>query len=91
MEVLSRKESLSMTQLATEVGYSVRELESALEQMERMGYVRREIFGQACSPNCEIDRCSGQCEGCGFLSTEAFTFWLLTERGQIILNEYSGK
>ncbi|MCO1600458.1 winged helix-turn-helix domain-containing protein [Desulfosporosinus nitroreducens] len=91
MEVLSRKESLSMTQLATEVGYSVRELESALEQMEHMGYVRREILGQACSPGCGIDQCSGHCEGCGFLSTQAFTFWVLTEKGQIILRQYPGR
>jgi len=74
-----------MTQLAGEVGYTVRELESCLEQMEHMGYVRRELFGQACSSSCGIDRCSGHCEGCGFLSPEAFTFWVLTERGQIML------
>lgn len=85
MKVLARKESLSMTQLAEKVGCSVRELESALEQMEHMGYVRRELFGQGCSSSSEIDQCSGHCEGCGFLSSETFTFWVLTERGQIMV------
>jgi len=87
MEVLSRKESLSMTQLADEVGYSVKELESALEQMEHMGYIRREFLGQACSSGCETNRCTGHCEGCGFLSSEVFTFWILTERGQTLLGQ----
>lgn len=91
MEALSRKESLSMTQLAAEVGSSLRELQSALEQMEHMGYVRRQVLGQACSPTCGIDRCSGHCEDCGFLSPEAFTFWVLTEKGQILLSQYPGK
>ena len=70
-----------MTQLAGVVGYSVRELESAIEQMEHMGYVRREFFGQACDSSCGIDRGRGHCEGCEFLSTETFTFWVLTEKG----------
>lgn len=91
MEVLSRKESLSMAQLAREVGYSVKELESALEQIEHMGYVRRELLGQACSASCGIDRCSGHCEGCGFLTPETYTFWVLTEKGQIFLSQNSLK
>lgn len=82
MEILARKESLSMTQLAQEVGCTVREIESALEQMEHMGYIRNEQFGQACSAGCGTDRCSSECEGCGFASSETFTFWVLTERGQ---------
>lgn len=80
-----------MTQLASEVGYSIRELESALEQMERMGYVRHEILGQTCSPGCGIDRCSGHCEGCGFLTPEAYIFWIITEKGQILLHQYPRK
>jgi len=90
MEVLSCK-SLSMAQLAEELGYSVRELESALEQMEHMGYVRREVLGQACSPSCGKDPSSGECEGCSFLSPEGFAFWVLTERGQILSGQSSGK
>ena len=71
-----------MTQLAQEVGCSVRELESALAQMEHMGYIRNEQFGQSCSSSCNIDQESGHCEGCGFASSETFTFWVLTERGR---------
>ena len=70
-----------MMQLAHEVGCSMRELESALEQMEHMGYIRSEQFGQSCSSSCSNDRGS-HCEGCGFASTETFAFWVLTERGQ---------
>jgi len=81
MKILARKESLSMTQLAQEVGCSVRELESALEQMEHMGYIRNERLGQSCSPSCD-NQGSSHCEGCGFASSETFTFWVLTERGQ---------
>lgn len=80
-----------MAQLAGEVGYSAREVEGALGQMEHMGYVRRELLGQACSPNCGIDHCSGHCEGCGFLSSEGFTFWVLTERGQLMLGRNLNK
>ncbi|TGE32297.1 winged helix-turn-helix domain-containing protein [Desulfosporosinus sp. Sb-LF] len=86
LEILGRKESLSMAQLAHEVGYSVRETESALEQMEHMGYISRELFGQGCSANCDADRCSGHCEGCGFVSSETFSVWALSERGQTLLN-----
>ncbi|HEY8910475.1 MAG TPA: FeoC-like transcriptional regulator [Desulfosporosinus sp.] len=86
MKILARKESLSMAQMAQEVGCSVRELESALEQMEHMGYIRNEQFGQACSSSCGIDRCSSQCEGCGFSSSETFTFWVLTKRGQTFVD-----
>jgi len=89
MEILARKESLSMTQLAHEVGCSVKELESALEQMEHMGYIRSEQFGQACSSSCGIDRKSSQCEGCGFASSETFTFWVLTARGQTFVGSKS--
>jgi len=78
-----------MTQLSGMVGYSVRELESALEQLEHMGYVRREFFEQACSPSCEINRGSGHCEECGFLSSKAFRFWVLTEKGQIMVGQTS--
>lgn len=85
MEILARRESLSMTQLAQEVGCSVRELESALEQLEHMGYIRNEQFGQSCGSNCGTDRGSSQCEGCGFASSETYTFWVLTERGQTIV------
>jgi hypothetical protein len=82
MKILARKESLALTQLAHEVGCTIREIESALEQMEHMGYTRRELFGQACSSsNCVTDRC----EGCGFASSETLTIWVLTERGQTIV------
>ena len=74
-----------MAQLAHEVGCSARELESALEQMEHMGYIRNEQFGQSCSSNCGMDRGSSQCEGCGFASSETYTFWVLTQRGQSIV------
>ncbi|MDP4125331.1 MAG: FeoC-like transcriptional regulator [Bacillota bacterium] len=84
MKILARKESLSMTQLAAEVGYSVKEIQSALEQMEHMGYIRRELYGQACS-SCESGR-GNHCAGCGFSTSETFTFWVLTERGQTILD-----
>ena len=86
LKILARKESLSMAQLAREVGYSVKEIESALEQMERMGYIRRELFGQGCSANCVADRCSGQCEGCGFVSSKTFAVWELTERGYTLVD-----
>ncbi|AFQ44610.1 winged helix-turn-helix domain-containing protein [Desulfosporosinus meridiei] len=92
LKVLSRKEAtLSMSQLALEVGYSLKEIESALEQMEHMGYICREIFGQACSPSCGMNRCSGHCEDCGFHSPETFTFWGLTDKGQTMLNQVYGK
>jgi len=81
MKILARKESLSMTQLAHEVGCTIKEIESALEQMEHMGYIHRELFGQPCSSSsCGTDRC----EGCGFASSESCTVWVLTERGQTI-------
>lgn len=86
LEVLSRQESLSMSQLAAEVGYSPRELASALEQMEHMGYVRREILGPVCSSACGKGQGS-HCEGCGFLSPETLTCWLLTEKGQILISQ----
>ncbi len=82
MEILARKESLSMAQLAQELGCSIREIESALEQMEHMGYIHRELLGRSCSSSsCGADRC----EGCGFASSESFTVWELTERGQTIV------
>lgn len=82
MTILARKESLSMTQLAHEVGCTTREVESALEQMEHMGYIHRQQLGKTCSNSCcGTDRC----EGCGFASSESFTFWVLTERGQTIV------
>ena len=82
MTILARKESLSLTQLAHEVGGTTREVESALEQMEHMGYIHSQKIGQTCSnSSCGTDRC----EGCGFASSESFTFWVLTERGQIIV------
>jgi len=83
MKILARKESLSMAQLAQEVGCTIREIESALEQMEHMGYIQRELLGQSCSSS----SCGGDhCEGCGFASSEAFTVWELTERGQTIVS-----
>ena len=82
MKILARKESLSMTQLAHEIGSSIKEIESALEQMEHMGYIRRELIGQSCSnSSCGTDHC----KGCGFASSESFTVWALTERGQTIV------
>lgn len=82
LTILARKESLSMTQLAHKVGCTIKEIESALEQMEHMGYIRRELFGQSCSSSgCETD----SCEGCGFASSESFAVWVLTERGQAIV------
>jgi len=83
MKILARKDSLSMAQLAQEVGCTIREIEGALEQMEHMGYIKRELFGQSCSSSsCGADRC----EGCGFASSESFTAWVLTERGHIIVS-----
>lgn len=83
MSMLARKESLSMTQLAHEVGCTIKEIESALEQMEHMGYIHREQFGQTCSSSsCGNNRC----EGCGFASSESFTVWALTERGHTIVD-----
>ena len=86
MEILARRELLSMSQLAHEIGRSVKELESALEQMEHMGYIRNEQLGQSCSSSCGIDRGRSQCEGCGFASSETYTFWVLTERGQTFVD-----
>ncbi|KUO77981.1 MAG: transcriptional regulator [Desulfosporosinus sp. BRH_c37] len=81
MKILARKESLSMTQLAHEVGCTIREIDSALKQLEHMGYIHRELFGQTCSSSsCASDRC----EGCGFASSDSYTVWVLTERGQTI-------
>ena len=82
LKILARKEALSMTQLAQEVGCTIKEIESALEQMEHMGYIHRERLGQSCSSsNCGSDRC----EGCGFASSELFTVWELTDRGQAMV------
>ncbi|TGE36736.1 MarR family transcriptional regulator [Desulfosporosinus fructosivorans] len=82
MRILARKESLSMTQLAQEIGCTIGEIESALEQMVHMGYIHRERLGQSCSSSsCGADRC----EGCGFVSSESFTVWELTERGLAIV------
>ena len=82
LEILARKESLSMTQLAQEVGGTIKEIESALEQMEHMGYIDRQLFGQGCSGStCGTDGC----EGCGFSSSESFAVWVLTERGQTMV------
>jgi len=83
MTLLARKESLSMSQLAHEVGYTTREIESALEQLEHMGYIHSQLFGQACSgSSCGTEGC----QGCGFASSESFTVWVLTERGLKIVN-----
>lgn len=84
MNLLAHKESLSMTQLVHEVGCTIKEVESALAQMEHMGYIQRELFGQSCSSSssCGSDRC----EGCGFASSETYTFWALTKRGQTIVD-----
>ena len=72
-----------MTQLAHEVGCTSREIESALEQMEHMGYIEHELFGQSCSSSsCGTDHC----EGCGFASSESFAVWVLTERGKAIVS-----
>jgi len=83
MEILARKESLSMTQLAHEVGCTSREIESALEQMEHMGYIHRELVGQSCSSS---SCATNHCEGCGFASSKSFAVWELTERGQTIID-----
>lgn len=83
LKLLARKESLSITQMAQAVGSSVKEIESALAQMEHMGYIRHELFGQGCSSGCTgcgTER--GSSEECGFASPETITFWVLTERGQ---------
>jgi len=82
MKILARKESLSIAQLADEVGCTTKEIESAFEQMEHMGYIHRELLGQSCSnSSCGTDRC----EGCGFASSKSFAVWALTERGQTIV------
>lgn len=85
MRILALKESLSVTQLARKVGCSVREIESALEQMEHMGYIRSEKLSQSCSSGCS-ERDGKHCEGCSFASPEIFTFWVLTERGEKMVN-----
>lgn len=83
LNILACKESLSMTQLAVKVGCTGREIESALEQMEHMGYIHRQQFGQSCNGlSCGTDGC----EGCGFNSSESFAVWVLTERGQTIVH-----
>jgi predicted transcriptional regulator len=86
LNILARKESLSITQLAFELKLTSREVESALKQMEHMGYVRMERYGQTCSTNCGSNQCSSHCEGCGFASTESYTCWALTERGKTLAN-----
>lgn len=82
MEVLSRRESLSLTQLADVVGYSTKELEGALAQLEHMGYIHREALGEICNTS----YCSGNCEGCGFLPSKKISYWILTERGKAFLS-----
>lgn len=82
LNILARKESLSITQLATEIKSSSREVESALEQMEHMGYVIREKYGQTCSNSCGPNQCDSHCEGCGCASPETYFCWSLTERGK---------
>jgi len=70
-----------MTQLAHELGCTIRDIEGALELMERMGYIQRELLGQTCSSsNCGTDRCAG----CGLASSQSIIVWVLTERGQTI-------
>lgn len=85
LEILARKESKSITQLAREVGYSVREIQSALEQMEHMGYIRHNFWGQTCNSCCGTDR-GTPCAGCGFSATDKLTIWVLTERGHAIVD-----
>jgi len=88
MKMLARKESLSMAQLAHEVGCTIKEIESALEQMEHMGYIHRQLFGQSCSgSSCGTTHC----ESCGFASSEAFIVWELTERGKTMVDTQSPK
>ena len=71
-----------MSQLANEVGCTSPEIESALDQMDHMGYIHRQQFGPQCSSSCATDGC----EGCGFASSESFAVWVLTERGQAIVS-----
>lgn len=85
MKILARKESLSITQLAHEVGYSVKEVEGALEQLEHMGYIQRDQFEQSCSVGSGSKGCSSHCEGCSFAPSGSFVSWSLTERGQSYL------
>jgi hypothetical protein len=86
LNILARKASLSITQLAFELKSTSREVESALEQMEHMGYVSREKYGQTCSTSCGSNQCNSHCEGCGFASPESYTCWALTERGKSLAN-----
>lgn len=80
--ILSRNESLSLSQLAQEVKSSPRELESALQQMEHMGYVRKETHGQSCGASCPSGSGSSHCSGCSFAASGNYSFWVLTERGK---------
>ena len=86
MEILARKESLSLAQLAEEVGNSVREIEGLLNHLEQMGFIRRELLGQVCGLSCDSEQGSSRCEGCGSRPIETYTFWMLTERGEHLVS-----
>ena len=86
LEILARKESLSLAQLATEVGCSIRDVEGFLNQLEHMGYIQRELLGQTCSLSCDLDKGCNHCEGCGFKPMDTFTFWVLTKRGEQVVS-----
>ncbi len=82
LKLLARNESLSLTQLAQSLGYSMREIKAALDQLEHMGYVRHTLPGKSCGSSCSAGLGTGNCEGCSFSASGSYSSWILTERGK---------
>jgi len=72
----------SVPQLAAAAGVSVREAETALSQLEHMGYLRREVTGGGCCSGGCNPRGSSHCAGCTFNPAAGLWTWVLTERGR---------
>ncbi len=84
LTLLSNPDTLSLTELARQAGYTPDEVAAGLEQLARMGYIERQEIGQACGV------CSGgrHCDTCSVAGTaEPFPSWHLTEKG----NQYLSK
>ncbi|HEX3016193.1 MAG TPA: winged helix-turn-helix domain-containing protein [Desulfobacteria bacterium] len=82
LSVLARSNPLTLTQLAQETGYSIREVKGALHQIESMGYIKRELLGKACGSGGSSDCNRSNCQGCVINSSPPLVSWTLTERGK---------
>ena len=71
----------SFSQLAAAAGVAVSQLEPALNQLERMGYVRREAVAGGCPGSCNPAGVN-HCAGCACSPAAGVWTWILTERGR---------